>query len=265
MDGLPGFNTKKEEFGYLVANKKQIIRMKRSKMKFTDSIGSNFLRSNISSKSYKIDEYATVINKTIVGNTYNYMDSQDDVLLSGVFNKSIKENQDKIFHLKDHKFEISAKVGEPTSVYEKTIPWREVGLDREGKTEALIMESDIMKAYDERVFNDYKEGRIDQHSVGLSYVRLDLAVNDEEYKQEFAIWNKYFGLLGNPELAEEKGFFWAVMEAKLIEISAVLLGANPLTPTLDDKSKPPYGAHKKPQISTSGIDYRYLIENLKIN
>ena len=40
--------------------------------------------------------------------------------------------------------------------------------------------------------------------------------------------------LGNPEQAEEKGYFWLVREAKLIEISAVLLGSNELTPTLNE-------------------------------
>jgi len=34
----------------------------------------------------------------------------------------------------------------------------------------------------------------------------------------------------------EQGYFWAVKEAKLIEISAVLEGSNELTPTIDAKN-----------------------------
>ena len=41
------------------------------------------------------------------------------------------------------------------------------------------------------------------------------------------------GFQGNQAAATELGFFWAVSEAKLIEISCVLEGSNTLTPTLE--------------------------------
>ena len=163
------------------------------------------------------------------------MDSHDDVHSKGVFSKSIKERQNSIFHLHDHKFEITAKVGEPTKVYEKELLWSDFGIDKAGSTTALLMDSEIYKDYNDKIFNEYKSGRINQHSVGMQYVKIDLAVNDDEYEEEYKVWQDNIESVGNKELAEEKGYFWLVREAKLIEISAVLLGSNSLTPTLENK------------------------------
>jgi len=79
-------------------------------------------------------------------------------------------------------------------------------------------------------------GSINQHSVGMQYVKIDLAVNDPEEEEEYATWNKYKDEVINLEKAEEQGFFWAVTEAKLIEISCVIAGSNELTPTLETKT-----------------------------
>ena len=96
----------------------------------------------------------------------------------------------------------------------------------------LVMESNIMKDYNPLIYGQYLSNEIDQHSVGMYYINLDLAVNDPEMKAEYSTWNKIIDKLGNKEKAEEEGFFWAVKEAKLIETSAVLAGSNELTPTM---------------------------------
>lgn len=52
----------------------------------------------------------------------------------------------------------------------------------------------------------------------------------------------------NPEVAEEKGYFWAVTEAKVIEGSAVPIGSNWITPTLSVENKdnePPKGTQNE--------------------
>jgi hypothetical protein len=52
-------------------------------------------------------------------------------------------------------------------------------------------------------------------------------------------------MVANQDAAEEKGFFWAVKEAKVIEGSAVPLGSNWITPTLDNnKNEPLDSTHK---------------------
>lgn len=174
------------------------------------------------------------LERTIIGNTYLWMDSHEDVHAKGCFAKTIKERAKSIFHLHDHEFKITSKVGEPIKIYEQSIKWKDLGINKEGSTEALFMDSEIFKDYNAQIFNEYKSGKINQHSVGMQYVKLDLAVNDEDYEYEFKVWQDNIDSIGNKEAVEEKGYFWLVREAKLIEISAVLLGSNELTPTLGE-------------------------------
>jgi hypothetical protein len=57
--------------------------------------------------------------------------------------------------------------------------------------------------------------------------------NEAEYSAEKENWNKYYPMVINKEVADEKGFFWAVTEAKVIEGSAVIKGSNEFTPVME--------------------------------
>lgn len=215
----------------IVKNKAEHIALKKAEIKTVKGGLSGIVNeaAHVYNKGvYKDGEDS--IDRTIIGNTYYWMDSHDDVHGKGCFSKSTKEN--KAFHLHDHEFKLTAKVGEPIKVYEDIISWNALNVDKEGSTEALFMDTEIIKEYNSKIFNEYKQGKINQHSVGMQYVKIDLAVNDEEYDEEFKVWSDNIDKIGNPEKAEEKGYFWLVREAKLIEISAVLLGSNELTPTM---------------------------------
>ena len=85
------------------------------------------------------------------------------------------------------------------------------------------------------MLNQYKQGNVKNHSVGMQYVKLIMAVNDEDYGAEFEAWEKYYPLIANKAEADAHGYFWAVKEAKVIEGSAVPIGSNRATPTLDIK------------------------------
>ena len=167
------------------------------------------------------------------------MDNHEDVHDKGCFAKTIKERSKSVFHLHDHEFKITSKVGEPLKIYEESIKWKDLGINKEGDTQALFMDTEIIKDYNPRIFNEYKTGKIQQHSVGMQYVKVELAVNDDEFEEEYKNWTDYINTLGNKDQAESKGYFWIVKEAKLIEISAVLLGSNELTPTLGEQKIEP--------------------------
>lgn len=236
------FATKKELFKYLVENKDEIVNLKRAAKKFADVVDlTAFDVEQTATKgkyAYENNKEAGTLKRTIVANTYNWLDSHGDVHLSGIFSKSISERSTKIPHLHDHIFELDARVGKPLSFSEKQISWRELGVGKTGMTEALFMESEIRKSYNDKVYNDYLNDEIDQHSVAMSYVQMSLAVNDsEEYPNEYKVWTDVIKLIGNRKEAEAQGYFWAVSEAKLFEVSAVLLGSNELTPTMG-KSQP---------------------------
>lgn len=228
---IPEFKEQRYLIDYLVKNKLELIDLKKSAIKQADSFGGLIAESGLVSKGITSDmiDSDEVIYRTIVGNTYNWMDSHDDVHLNNVFSQSIKDRNGRIYHRHDHVPMLTAKVGKFSNIYEQVVNWTDLGVNKVGQTMALLGDSAIKKAYNQLIFDSYKDGEIDQHSVGMQYVKIFLAVNNKDNKEEFEIWNKYIGLLGNPEKATEKGYFWAVKEAKIIEISCVTDGSNELT------------------------------------
>ena len=235
---LPSFTTKGELLAYLIANKEDLAELKKSELKRADAFGfavtDGVVTKDATAGSSDTD---SEILRTIVGNTYFWMDSHDDVHLANCFAKSISERKNKVWHLHDHLHQITAKVGIPQKIYEAYIDWTRLGVNKAGQTQALLADTLIQKELNPQVFKGYKDGEINQHSVGMQYVKIELCVNDPEYKQEFANWQACIDLVGNREKAEEKGYFWAVKEAKLIEISCVLEGSNELTRTLPVEGK----------------------------
>jgi hypothetical protein len=85
------------------------------------------------------------------------------------------------------------------------------------------------------MFNLYKKGRVLNHSVGMRYVKMFLCIDSNEayYSSEKSNWDKYYPQVVNKEVADEKGYFWAVTEAKVIEGSAVVKGSNEFTPVME--------------------------------
>jgi hypothetical protein len=237
----------------LVARKAELIALKKAEIKTVKGGLTTLVQSEGITTDKAMNDTETKLERTIVGNTYMWMDSHDDVHAKGVFTKSIKERKDSIFHLHDHEFKLTAKVGEPKKVYEKELRWSDYGVEKAGMTTALLMDTEILKEYNEQIFNAYAKGQVKQHSVGMQYVKIDLAVNDDEFEDEYKVWQDNIENIGNKELAEEKGYFWLVREAKLIEISAVLLGSNNLTPTLENKEAVSNTSKQEPSDDTQKL------------
>jgi hypothetical protein len=264
---LNKFKSNKEKFDYLVANKAEIIELKKSALKFSDSfttIESEAI-TNKALSTTNVDDIANgVIKRTVIANTYNWLDSHGDVHLSGLFSKSIQERANKIWHLHDHEYKITSKVGKPESIYEKAVKWADLGIDKAGDTEALMMDSTIKSSLNAKIYKAYLDNEIDNHSVGMAYVKVELAINDSEYKEEYATFQKYIGQIGNKDQAEQLGYFYAIKEAKLIEISAVLEGSNSLTPTINNittEIEPEQTTQEK--AADAIINYNYLLNSFK--
>jgi len=190
------------------------------------------------------------------------MDSQDDVLLAGVFSKSISEKGNRIWHLHDHQYQIDAKVGRPISIYEKLISWADLGIEKAGDTTALFMESNIIKDWNAKIFSHYLKGEIDQHSVALKYINIILAMNDENEKEAYAEFQKHIDKIGNKEKVLEQGYFFAVKEAELFEVSAVLDGSNELTPTIQNEEEKEKTIEDTKQ---KGISFANIAEKINLS
>jgi len=250
---IPKFKNKKELYKFLRNESKELIQMKKAvKKEFCTSLTPfKKYKGSIQNKSSAQDT-EDLINRSFVGNTYYWLDSHEDVHLKGCFTKTIKETK-KIYHLSDHKFERTSQVGKIKSVVEEVTPWRDLGVDKDGETICLVANSDITKSYSSLIFDEYKHYEVDQHSVGMRYVSFKLAYGseEEEDRENKELWDSLLPLLGNKEEAQELGFFWAVKEAKLSEISCVLLASNGLTPTIKNQEGCDADLYKKIEGSLS--------------
>lgn len=265
------FATKKELFAFLVENKAQLIAQKKAVKKEVDCsvlVAPVRVSEKVSAKKEIANTDPDVMKVVCVINTTNFLDSHNDLHLPGIWEKSIKENK-MIMHLQEHEMEFEKIIseGKDLNVYTKQYKWSELGYPYKGTTEALVFESTIRRKRNEFMFEQYSNGWVKNHSVGMYYVKMAMAINDEDYPNEYEAWNKYYPEIANPETADERGYFWYVLEAKCVEGSAVPIGSNTATPTLETGKNEPLGTHDilKPELSTSkGINYEYLIKNLKL-
>lgn len=235
--------SKSERFDYLRKSKKDLIKIKKSSDINSDIIVAPYKVVNEqiinstskSQKQYVSPEQESIFVK-VVANTANWIDSQMDLIIPGAWNKSINERKNLIPFLHDHLRTLDARIGDVKDIYGEELPLRSLGIDKEGTTEALIFAADIQKSYNENIFNQYKNKQVTQHSIGLRYIDLVLAINDPDDIDHFKQWEHYINQAINPEKAIELGYFWIVKELKLIENSAVLFGANEITPTLETRN-----------------------------
>lgn len=278
----PDFNTRKELFDWLVANKSLLVAQKKAQMKCADAVV--FQPELLVSKADATKEEGEdsgmeepnqekdLLAKVVI-NTTNIIDSHMDMHLDGLWVKSLKENK-MIMHLQEHEMKFSKVIsdGSDLKAYSKSYSWKELGYDYEGDTEALVFESKIKKDRNEFMHEQYRKGYVKNHSVGMRYVQLVMCINDKDYGAEFEAWEKYYPIAVNKEVADNHGYFWVVKEAKVIEGSAVLCGSNYATPTLtveETKFQPSQDTESENKeeavndTSVNKIDYKYLLTNLK--
>jgi len=237
------FQSKEELFKALIENKKELVSIKKSATKNADAVSFGYLDTSIKIDTNKEDVQSQMqnpesLNVKVVINTTNFLDSHGDVHVNGIWNKSVKDNV-TFLHLQEHEREFDKVITDSAKGYVQSMDWKKLGLPYEGKTEALIFESTIDKKRNEFMLNQYANGWVKNHSVGMRYVQIELAINtDAEYDKEYkALWDEYYPIIANKEVADERGYCWIVKEAKIIEGSAVVMGSNSATPTLENKEE----------------------------
>jgi len=233
------FASKEDLFKALRDNKSILIAQKKMITKESDSTIHYVEIEKIEKEGASKEEGITVhdVNKLkakLAINTTNLMDSHSDVHFDGTWNKSAKE-QKNVLLLQEHQMKFGAIISDNVVVSVKKMTWKSLGFDFEGSTEVLVFDTEIEKSRNEFMFNQYNKGYVKEHSVGMRYVKIFLCINSEEpnYSSEKANWDKYYSEVVNKELIDQKGFFWAVTEARVIEGSAVVKGSNECTPVME--------------------------------
>lgn len=252
---LKELSESKDKKIFCIKNKREILKAKKDIPLVKGAPVPSYINSK--STATKADSGSRLVVE-VIANLTNFMDSHNDVLLPGAYTKSINDNGTFPF-LKDHNHSSEGIVALTEAVFTKQISAKELGYPSSmvKNVEALVFRAEPKANWDRKVYELYKDGGINQHSIGLKYVIIELAVNDPEDTEGFALWNKYIDQVINKEEVEEEGFFFPVREIKIFENSAVLFGANKLTPTLSVESQ-----KSQPLKSTTGNkSFYHLILN----
>ena len=111
------------------------------------------------------------------------------------------------------------------------------GYDSGLSTMAFLKDVAIYKEQSEQFFSQMSNGMINQHSVGMMYIKIALAVDDISDAEGYKLYTSLLPIIGNSKEVEEQGYFFAVQEAKELETSAVTMGSNSLTGIYNDNKK----------------------------
>ena len=280
---LPKFKNNDEAFKYLKVNKGSLLTQKCQapiktevfdygclgiKAKDKKSIGKKVTKQvgeneNLNENELEVDAIA---------NMAGWCDSHMDVLIPDNWEETIKvkgaSGKQLIYHLKNHHYSTDAIVGGDVKMRSE---WLDLSMFNIEETDlkqgqALIGKSIVKRKYDSKSYELYADDEVKQHSIGLRYIRLFLCINseDDDFVVEKEHWDKYYKFVINKNKVDDKGFFWAVTEIKLLEYSAVLFGSNELTTVQDtsEKIEPPESTPKqKPSEDTSKTEMlNYLLK-----
>lgn len=270
---IPFFKEQKELYKFLVDNKETLVAEKKYFTKHGDCMAFNHVlydaKGTVIKANAPVDSSTlSQLKVSVVINSTNIMDSHGDVHLPGLWKKSLSENK-MIKFLQEHQMAFDHIIADKKELkaYTQKMSWGDLGFNYGGQTECLTFDATILKSRNPFMFDQYAKGYVDNHSVGMQYVTIVMCINEPDEAwcgAEYEAWQKYFPIVANQDAAEQKGYFWAVKEAKVIEGSAVPIGSNVATPTLDNggnKGEP--GNHSKNQPrSRTGINYRSLASKL---
>jgi len=259
------FKDKNELFKSLKENKSLIISNKKANKTKSSPVSSSYRESTATKNIEGLQEgyiYPVI-------NTIGYMDSHNDVHIKGIWNKSVKERQNKIHYTTDHELKVTNIIAYPKDVelMLKDVSWKSLGYNKEGNTEALIFKTNIFD-YSNPQASKIVNDKIDiQHSVRMEYVKMDLCINsnDKDLKEEKKNFDKYIDQVVNERKAIEQGYFWAVTEAKISEEgSMVVKGSNNITPMNygSEPSQDTQEAEKKPSEDTKKTAIEQFYEGM---
>jgi hypothetical protein len=267
---IPTYENKADLFKWLKENKTFLLQAKKAQIKEADAVLFAHVGETpeaVNKAEAQAQPDPTKLQVKAVINTTNLMDSHDDVHIKGIWNKSLNEKK-SYYLLQEHQMKFDKVISDEVKASAVEISWSELGQSYEGKTQALVFDANLEQKVNPFMFEQYQNGRVKNHSVGMQYVKIQLAVNSEDkyFKDEKEAWDKYVGEIVNRELAEDKGYFWVVTEAKIIEGSAVLVGSNRVTPTLNTSEPSKALTTEEPSNDTppevKKVDWTYIINKL---
>ncbi len=231
------FDSKKELFKALKKNKKRIIDHKKSQIQKSCDKGHVVKFHNIDLTKFKDQIKGVELDSSLIHvavNTTKILDSHEDYHKNGIWNKTVQEQQGKNYLVMDHELKMTSRVVDKSKVKMSVVemPFKALGKNYEGNTQALIYSFKEEDVKSKTALDWIKEGDDIEASVRMQYVKVDLAMNDDEEGSESYLknYNENINDIANKEDFESVDYFWIVSEAKnVMESSLVMAGSNPVT------------------------------------
>lgn len=245
------FETKAEMLKALRESHKEIIESKKARI-YNDRVGDN--KGGVAVKFIDSSKLKDQVKGLVVDDDYYYiavnttkiLDSHQDLHINGIWNKSAREQQGKVYLVWDHEFKGNMTIvrKEHIEMFVTEITFALLGLPYEGNAEALIYKFRKDKVIDSKAKEWLDSGDDIQASVRMLYIKMLFALNsnepeDKEFKKNY---DQYIKQVSNiSDFKDEVVYFWPILEAaNKLESSLVLAGSNHATGqiTEDIKTQP---------------------------
>jgi hypothetical protein len=236
------FETKEQMFKELMVNKEFIIKEKTSNILKSCEKGLSVVANQDAifkaletNKALKLDNdyYYFVVNSS------NILDSHRDLHVKGNWDKSVKEQQGKVYLVFDHQLKRNEIIAmkEDITMFTAEIPFSLIGKNYDGDTYALIYKVAKNRIVNKEAKEWLNDGYSLEASVRMQYVKIELAVNtnDSDSVKEKETFDKYIDVIANKNEFKDLDYFWVVKEAKNVqESSLVMFGSNSATGTIQE-------------------------------
>lgn len=240
------FETKKELITNLRKYKDDIISFKKAQIYKSCDKGTGIVSKPIEPTKLGDQVKGIVIDNDfyyIAVNSTRILDSHDDLHLNGIWNKTVKEQQGKIYLVADHDLKLDQTIArkEHIEIFVAEIPFAILNKPYSGNTEALIY-----KVRKDKIINKVAKEWLDsgdsiEASVRMQYVDIAFALNSDDKEDVLfkANYDKYIKSIANiDDFDTEIIYFWVVTQAKnVLESSLVLFGSNSTTGQIIESEK----------------------------
>ena len=241
------FDNKEQLHKALVENEGLIIDAKKSQIYKSFEKGLQIINDqkqiekafNEAEKAIKFDSnyYYFVVNSA------NYLDSHKDVHLNGNWNRSVKNQQGKVYLIWHHDFTKAENIivfPEDIEMFTAKVSWKLLGKNYEGETYCLVYKVLKEKIQNETIDKWLKSGRKFPLSVRMQYMKMKMAFKSDnpEYRKYNTAYEEIYPLIVNKDEFEEIDYFYGVEEAKnVMESSLLPFASNSATAEISTENK----------------------------
>jgi len=267
---FPGktFADDEEAFKYLMANKSLLIEAKKAEIYKSYQKGlsiisnqESILKISEAVKSFKMDSdyYYFVVNSA------NILDTHTDMHIKGNWDKTVKEQQGKVYLVFDHELKRSEIIAmkKDVEMFTAEIPFKLIGKDYEGDSYCLIYKVKKTSIINKEAKEWLESGHDFEASVRMQYMDIDIAIDSKsaDMAKEKSNFDLYFPLIANKSDFQEINYFWVIKQAKnVMESSLVMFGSNGATGRIQEDNEPEKSTQEiEPPTSTQSEQKTYLI------